>query len=101
VGRRALAVLLPLLMAVAAAPAAEKAPVSGPPPTPPATPAPPAVPAPPAAPASAPAAPAPVLAFESPNLDLGPLPEGQDAVGTFVVRNTGNAELKLLQVKPG
>jgi hypothetical protein len=81
--------ILPLLVAAAAVPAAEKAPAPG------------APPAPPAAPASGPAAPAPVLSFETTNLDLGPLPEGEDAVGTFVVRNTGKAELKLLQVKPG
>jgi hypothetical protein len=87
------AVLLLLLMAAAAVPAAEKAPASG------AAPAP--APTPPTAPVTAPSVPVPVLAFESTNLDLGALPEGEDAVGTFVVRNTGKAELKLLQVKPG
>ena len=86
-GRRALALLLPLLVAAAAVPAAEKAPAPG---TPPA-----------AAQGTGPAGPAPVVSFEALNLDLGAVPEGQDAVGTFVVRNSGKAELKLLQVKPG
>lgn len=86
-GRRAFALFLPLLLAAAAAPAAEKAPAPG---TPPA-----------AAQGTGPAGPAPVVSFEALNLDLGVVAEGQDAVGTFVVRNSGKAELKLLQVKPG
>ncbi len=88
-GRRPFAVLLPLLMAAAAVPAAEKAPAAG------------APPAPAVVPVAAPGAPAPAAAFEALNVDLGSIPEGDDAVGTFVVKNTGNAELKLLQVKPG
>ena len=88
-GRRAFALFLPLLLAAAAAPAAEKAPAPG---TPPAA---------PASQGTGPAGPAPVVSFEALNLDLGAVPEGQDAVGTFVVRNSGKAELKLLQVKPG
>ena len=88
-GRRALALILPLLVAAASVPAAEKAPAPGtPPPVPAAQP-------------EGPAAPAPAVAYEALNLDLGAIPEGQDAVGTFVVRNNGKAELKLLQVKPG
>jgi hypothetical protein len=75
----------------AAAPAAERAPAPG---TPPAA-------APAVAPAAAPAGPAPAVAFESLNLDLGAIPEGEDAVGTFVVRNHGKADLQLLSVKPG
>ena len=88
--------LVPILMtllaaaaAPAAAPAAERAPAPG---TPPA--------AGQVAPA-APAGPVPAVAFESLNLDLGAIPEGEDAVGTFVVRNNGKAELQLLSVKPG
>jgi hypothetical protein len=77
------------LLAAAAAPAAERAPAAG---TPPA-----AVPAPPAVPSG----PVPSVAFESLSLDLGAIPEGEDAVGTFVVRNNGKAELQLLSVKPG
>ncbi len=88
-GRRPFAMLLPLLLAAAAALAAEKAPAPG------------APAAPVAAPAAAPGAPAPAASFETLNIDLGSIPEGDDAVGTFVVKNTGKAELKLLQVKPG
>ena len=91
-GRRPFAMLLPLLLAAAAALAAEKAPAPG-------APAAPAAPV--AAPAAAPGAPAPAASFETLNIDLGSIPEGDDAVGTFVVKNTGKAELKLLQVKPG
>jgi hypothetical protein len=83
-----LSLLLPLLMIAVAASAAEKAPAPGTP-----------VPSP--GPAAVPAGPVPVLAFESQNLDLGAIPEGQDAIGTFVVRNPGQAELRLIEVKPG
>lgn len=87
--RRTLVPILMTLLAAAAAPAAERAPAAG---TPPA-----AVPAPPAVPSG----PVPSVAFESLSLDLGAIPEGEDAVGTFVVRNNGKAELQLLSVKPG
>jgi hypothetical protein len=87
-GRRALSLLLPLLIAAVSALAAEKAPAPG-------------TPAPPPGSAAVPAGPVPVLAFESQNLDLGAIPEGQDAIGTFVVRNSGQAELRLIDVKPG
>lgn len=87
--RRWLLPIVPLFVAAAFATAAEKAPAPGTPPVPP------------SAPAADPAAPVPVLAFEALNLDVGAVPEGQDVLGTFVVRNTGQAELKLLQVKPG
>ncbi len=97
--RRTLVPILMTLLAAAAAPAAvpaaERAPAPG---TPPAV-APAAAPA--VAPPAAPAGPAPAVAFDSLNLDLGAIPEGEDAVGTFVVRNNGKAELKLLSVKPG
>ena len=87
--RRTLVLIVMTLLAAAAAPAAERAPAAGTPPA--AAPAPPAVPA----------GPVPSVAFESLNLDLGAIPEGEDAVGTFVVRNNGKAELQLLSVKPG
>ncbi len=60
-----------------------------------------APPTPPPAAAPSPGEAAPAVEFETVNLDLGRIPEGQDATGTFVVRNAGRAELKLLQVKPG
>lgn len=82
---RSLSWPLTLLLAALPALATEQAPATPPPPA--------AVPA--------PVEGAPAVEFEAVNLDLGRIPEGQDATGAFLVRNTGRAELKLLQVKPG
>lgn len=56
------------------------------------------------APAPAPALPQagrPVCQIETPNLDLGDIKEGGDAVGTFKIKNTGDADLKILSARPG
>jgi len=58
------------------------------------------------APAPAPApprqpGPRPLLVPESISLNLGEVKEGEDAVGTFKLRNTGDAELKILSARPG
>ncbi len=43
----------------------------------------------------------PVLELESSSVDLGIVAEGSEAVGTFTLKNTGAADLKILKVKPG
>ncbi len=43
----------------------------------------------------------PTLAVEKQTLDLGKVQAGTDAVGTFKLKNSGNAELKILSAKPG
>lgn len=43
----------------------------------------------------------PVLVVENANLDLGKVQEGVEAVAVFKLKNTGNAELKILSAKPG
>lgn len=101
-----LAGVAPALLACAliAWPAAASAPVPAPPP-PASKPAP--VPAPagnavgPASAPVVPAGPAPALVVERENLDLGRIDEGQDGVATFVLKNTGSAELKIVSARPG
>lgn len=44
---------------------------------------------------------APHAAFEKLEIDAGDVPRGQDLPVTFVVRNTGDAVLKILSAKPG
>ena len=69
---------------------------------PPGSPAPTAAPAPGTPPAPTPApGPQPALVVESPQLTLGDVKEGEDAVAVFKLRNTGDAELKILSARPG
>lgn len=64
--------------------------------------APAVTPAPPAPPATAvPAGPHGALLVENMNLHVGDVKEGDDAVGVFKLKNTGDAELKILSAKPG
>ncbi|UCF66692.1 MAG: hypothetical protein JSV80_13005 [Acidobacteriota bacterium] len=50
--------------------------------------------------AAAPAAQAPKLVVEQNALDLGTVAEGQEVVGTFVLKNEGQAELRIIRAKP-
>ena len=50
---------------------------------------------------AAPAGPAPHIKFEATEVDLGDVVRGQDAVATFVYKNTGNAPLRIISAKPG
>ena len=50
---------------------------------------------------AAPAGPAPHIAFDAMDVNLGDVVRGQDAVATFTYRNTGNAPLHILTAKPG
>jgi len=45
--------------------------------------------------------PHPVMQIEQSELDVGAVMEGNDVVGTFRIKNTGNAELRILSAKPG
>lgn len=67
--------------------------------TTPAKPAPPVNPVPPATQASS--GQKPVFSVEKTALDLGMVKEGDEAVATFAVRNTGNATLRILRATPG
>ena len=69
---------------------------------PPGTPASAAAPAPGTPPPPTPApGPLPALVVESPQLALGNVKEGEDAVAVFMLRNAGDAELKILSARPG
>lgn len=46
-------------------------------------------------------APQPALSIEKPSLDLGVVQEGEEVVATFVLRNTGPGELRILHAVPG
>lgn len=109
-------VLFPLGLAWVALACSTPAKVSPPaPPAPPASPAKqhttPVSPAPPAKQATpvSPVPPAtqaspgqkPVFSVEKTALDLGMVKEGDEAVATFAVRNTGNATLRILRATPG
>ncbi|MBP7148802.1 MAG: hypothetical protein KBD01_14805 [Acidobacteria bacterium] len=84
--RRAGAVLCASALAVSAGLAAQPAVPQAPPPAP--------------VPATA-EGPRPQAVVEAVELDVGNVPEGQEVTGTFIIRNTGQGELRLLQVKPG
>lgn len=60
---------------------------------------------PPSGPASAPvadpAAPPPRATIEKPEIDAGEVVKGKEIEATFLVRNDGKGELRLLSVKPG
>lgn len=43
----------------------------------------------------------PVLSLHKKNVDLGEFMEGEDIAYTFVVGNTGEGELHILNVRPG
>ncbi len=47
------------------------------------------------------ATPAPGLVIEQTEIDVGAVKAGQEAVATFVLRNTGETPVKILKVKPG
>ena len=51
--------------------------------------------------AAVPAGPAPHIAFDAKDVNLGDVVHGQDAVATFTYHNTGNAPLHILSAKPG
>jgi hypothetical protein len=51
--------------------------------------------------AAAPDGPAPRIAFDVKDLNLGDVTHGQDAVATFTYHNTGTAPLHILSAKPG
>jgi hypothetical protein len=46
-------------------------------------------------------APAPKIEIAGTEIDIGQVVRGETAEGSFVVRNTGDAELKIQRVKPG
>lgn len=46
-------------------------------------------------------APAPSIEIDGTEIDIGQVVRGETAEGSFTVRNTGNAELKIQRVKPG
>jgi copper(I)-binding protein len=46
-------------------------------------------------------APAPGLVVDQSEIDVGAVKAGQEAVATFVLKNTGERPVKLLNVKPG
>jgi len=48
-----------------------------------------------------PSGPAPRIAFDAKDVNLGDVVHGQDAVATFTYRNTGTAPLHILSAKPG
>jgi hypothetical protein len=43
----------------------------------------------------------PRLEVEQTSIDIGVVNEGDEAIGTFILRNTGEKELKILKAKPG
>jgi hypothetical protein len=43
----------------------------------------------------------PALQVEQTQIDLGRIPEGQEADATFVLENRGTAELRILKAKAG
>lgn len=43
----------------------------------------------------------PRLEVEQSSIDIGVVSEGEEAVGTFILRNIGEKELKILKAKPG
>jgi hypothetical protein len=43
----------------------------------------------------------PRLEVEQSSIDIGVVSEGEEAVGTFILRNVGEKELKILKAKPG
>ena len=43
----------------------------------------------------------PILVIDAPDVDLGDVVRGTDAVGTITFRNTGDAVLEILRAKPG
>jgi hypothetical protein len=47
------------------------------------------------------AAPGPSVAFERTEIDLGKVPEGDDATATFTFENKGQEELRILRAKAG
>jgi hypothetical protein len=47
------------------------------------------------------AGPAPHIAFDAKDVNLGDVVHGQDAVATFTYHNTGSAPLHILSAKPG
>jgi hypothetical protein len=51
--------------------------------------------------AASPAGPAPKIAFDKTELDLGDIVRGDDAVATFTYHNAGSAPLHILSAKPG
>ncbi len=50
---------------------------------------------------TAPVAGRPLLEIESQSIDLGKVRQGVAAIGTFVLHNRGDAELRINRVKPG
>ncbi len=48
-----------------------------------------------------PAGPAPHIAFDAKDVNLGDVLHGKDAVATFTYHNTGTAPLHILSAKPG
>jgi hypothetical protein len=50
---------------------------------------------------SRPAGPAPRIAFDAKDVNLGDVVHGQDAVAVFTYHNTGSAPLHILAAKPG
>ena len=50
---------------------------------------------------AAPPVPAPHIAFDATEVNLGDVVHGQDAVATFTYINTGSAPLHILSAKPG
>jgi hypothetical protein len=51
--------------------------------------------------AKVPSGPHPVLVIDKPSLELGEVKEGTEGVATFQLKNTGDADLKILSARPG
>jgi len=50
---------------------------------------------------TSPTSPHPAIQIERRDLDVGTVREGAEVVGTFQIKNAGDAELRILSAKPG